>query len=140
MILRACIKCGVPSKDGYCAKHPKPRPWATSKRRERIGMSGGAWETLRRNVLKRDMGCCYLCGRLGASEVDHLLALADGGTNLPENLASAHPSCHRRKHLEPEWARPQIRDAIALLAPRGLETHQPHPETRCTRQSPSQSQ
>ena len=46
-VLRACVRCGRPSKGGYCPEH-KPKPWATSKRRERMGLSGGRWDTLRR--------------------------------------------------------------------------------------------
>ena len=57
-ILRACIQCGVPTKDGYCPEHSKPKPWATSRHRERMGLSGGAWETLRQKVLAQDFGTC----------------------------------------------------------------------------------
>ena len=28
---------------------------------------GGEWETIRRRVLARDMGYCYLCDELGAT-------------------------------------------------------------------------
>ena len=58
------------------------------------------------------MGCCYLCGRLGATEVDHLIDVADGDSNEPTNLASAHPDCHRRKLREPEWAAEQVEMAL----------------------------
>ncbi len=63
-VLRSCVRCGRLSRESYCAKH-KPKPWAASKRRERMGLSGGNWETLRRKVLARDRTCCYL----GASSV-----------------------------------------------------------------------
>ena len=54
-ILRACVTCGRPSRESYCAAH-KPKPWEGSKRRERMGMSNGSWETVRRKVLARDLG------------------------------------------------------------------------------------
>lgn len=114
MILRACVKCGLPSPESYCPEH-KPKAWANSKRRERMGLSGGAWATVRRRVLKRDMGCCYLCDKPGADEVDHLVELAAGGTNDPNNLASCHAACHRHKHREPEWAGDRVQMALGVL-------------------------
>jgi 5-methylcytosine-specific restriction enzyme A len=116
-VLRACVTCGVPATESYCSEH-KPKPWATSKRRKRLGLSGGAWETLRRKVLARDRTCCYLCDRLGADQVDHLVEVADGGTNDLTNLASCHAACHDRKHRDPEWAEERVERARALL---GLE-------------------
>lgn len=76
----------------------------------------GAWETLRRKVLARDQGVCYLCDRRGADEVDHLLG--------PEHndlaaLASAHHGCHERRHREPEWARERVALALSVLGVRG---------------------
>ncbi len=45
-----------------------------------MGLSGGAWDTLRRKVLARDMGICFLCDKFGADQVDHLVELAAGGS------------------------------------------------------------
>jgi 5-methylcytosine-specific restriction endonuclease McrA len=80
-----------------------------------MGISGGAWEALRRKVLARDMGCCYLCNELGADQVDHLVEVADGGTNDLSNLASCHAACHDRKHGDPEWAQERVHLAPAVL-------------------------
>jgi 5-methylcytosine-specific restriction protein A len=80
-----------------------------------MGMSGGAWETVRTRVLARDMGCCYLCDKLGADQVDHLIEVAAGGTNRMNNLASCHGTCHERKHREPEWARERVEMALEVL-------------------------
>jgi 5-methylcytosine-specific restriction enzyme A len=116
-ILRACVECGAPSRESYCPEH-KPKPWGSSKRRERMGISGGAWETIRRRVLERDMGCCYLCDEADppATQVDHLISVADGGTSRMDNCASCHPACHARKHREPEWASGPIEMALRVLA------------------------
>lgn len=81
-----------------------------------MGISGGAWETVRRRVLERDIGTCYLCDELGADEVDHLVPVADGGTSRTDNLASVHSSCHRRRHAEPEWAEERVQMALEVLA------------------------
>jgi 5-methylcytosine-specific restriction protein A len=113
-ILRACVTCGSPSRETHCPEH-KRKPWATSRRRERIGMSGGAWETLRRKVLARDQGVCYLCDRLGADQVDHLIEVAAGGTNGMDNLGSCHGACHELKHRDPEWAMERVEMALEVL-------------------------
>ena len=83
-----------------------------------MGLSGGAWETLRGKVLARDRGCCYLCDELGADRVDHLVEVANGGTNDLTNLASCHESCHDRRHCGPEWAQERVERALAVLGGR----------------------
>ena len=57
------------------------------------------------------MGICYLCDTTGADRVDHLIALADGGSNDLTNLASCHSNCHDRKHSDPDWARERVQSA-----------------------------
>jgi hypothetical protein len=61
------------------------------------------------------MGVCYLCGRLEADVVDHLVELAAGGTNDLTNLASCHAACHRRKHADPAWAAERVESALRVL-------------------------
>jgi len=80
-----------------------------------MGLSGGAWETLRRRVLKRDRGICYLCDKAEADEVDHLVEVSAGGTNDLRNLASVHRLCHGRRHREPDWAKDRVRMARRVL-------------------------
>jgi 5-methylcytosine-specific restriction endonuclease McrA len=80
-----------------------------------MGLSGGAWDTLRCKVLARDFGVCYLCDKFGAEQVDHLVEVADGGTNDLTNLASCHAACHERRHRDPEWARERVERALAVL-------------------------
>lgn len=115
-VLRACVRCGKPSPDSYCSEH-RPKPWATSRRAERVGISGGRWQALRDQVVTRDRGCCYLCGRLveGPFEIDHLVPVAAGGTNDLRYLATAHPDCHARRHREPDWAAERVESALRVL-------------------------
>jgi 5-methylcytosine-specific restriction endonuclease McrA len=80
-----------------------------------MGLSGGAWQTVRQKVLTRDMDSCYLCGGPGANQVDHLVGVADGGSNDLSNLASCHAACHARKHRDPEWARGRVEAALTVL-------------------------
>jgi 5-methylcytosine-specific restriction endonuclease McrA len=109
-VLRACLQCGVPSPNSYCAQHTP-----TNRRRERMGISGGRWETVRKRVLARDQGTCYICGRLGSDEVDHLKPVAEGGSSELVNLASVHSSCHIHRHQDPDWASERVSAALKAL-------------------------
>jgi 5-methylcytosine-specific restriction endonuclease McrA len=55
---------------------------------------GRAGQRLNRLVIHRDHGICWLCGLPGADTVDHIVGLADGGTNQLDNLRAAHLSCN----------------------------------------------
>lgn len=114
VILRACATCGKPSPEPYCSKH-KP----VNRRRQRMKMSGGAWEAVRRQIIARDLRCCYLCGQVveddESLEVDHLVPVAAGGSNSLTNAASAHRACHKRRHADPEWASERVEATIELL-------------------------
>lgn len=53
-------------------------------------------------------GCCYYCnikvGGKGARwQVDHVIPLSRGGTNLPENIVVACESCNRKKYNFMPW-------------------------------------
>jgi 5-methylcytosine-specific restriction protein A len=96
LILRACVTCGKPSRSGYCDEH-KPKPWQTSRRRERRRVSGWEEQRRRQRVLAKFMGACHWCGRKGATEVDHVVPLAEGGSDTEQNLAPIHSDCHREK-------------------------------------------
>lgn len=117
-VLRACAVCAKPSPKPYCQEHQRDR-WAQSKRQSRMGIGGGTWEALRHKVITRDLRCCYLCDQVISEgdqiEVDHLVEVADGGTNDLSNLATAHVACHRRRHREPDWAAERIEKALKGL-------------------------
>ena len=99
-ILRACIVCAKPGPESYCAEH-KPKPWATSKRKDRLTVSGSAEQARRLRILERDLSTCHVCGKLGADQVDHRIPLAEGGADEEWNLASIHAEpCHRIKTAE----------------------------------------
>jgi 5-methylcytosine-specific restriction protein A len=85
--------------------------WNGSTRRQRLP---GNWGTLRRRILTRDDGVCYICHLPGATDVDHI----EPGDNHDEsNLAPVHGvPCHRDKTIrEREAKRPRQR--------RPTETH-----------------
>jgi 5-methylcytosine-specific restriction protein A len=72
------------------------RPWGASGSAEARGY-GAAWQRTARRILKRDAGLCYVCRTSGATQVDHVVPRAAGGTEDDGNLAAIHASCHRRK-------------------------------------------
>jgi 5-methylcytosine-specific restriction protein A len=93
------------SPNGYCDAHQgEVSNW--SKRPDRAGSTtargyGHKWRQLREQVLKRDQFLCQCCARAGrvseASEVDHIVAKAHGGTDAPGNLEAICVDCHKAK-------------------------------------------
>jgi 5-methylcytosine-specific restriction protein A len=91
-------------RGGFCDKHQDRarKPWEGSGWRKRT-MSGGAWAKLRKQILERDAyqcRCeeCRLTGEIHeATEVDHVVSLARGGTDDPSNLQAISAEHHRSK-------------------------------------------
>ena len=72
--------------------------------------SGHAWGKIRKRILRRDPLCvyCKAKGRVSASvEVDHIVPLAQGGTDDDENLCGTCHSCHAEKSARERGARPK---------------------------------
>lgn len=64
------------------------------------------WGLVRASVFERDDFTCQYCGeRGGRLECDHVLPVARGGGNEPENLKTACYACNRSKrdHLLADW-------------------------------------
>ena len=91
--------------NGYCDGHAdlaaeQARAWAT---RKGSGRGGRPWRRKRERILKRDQYLCRCddCAQLGrireAHEVDHILALAHGGTDDDGNLRAINRDCHKAK-------------------------------------------
>ncbi|MCP4485772.1 MAG: HNH endonuclease [Gammaproteobacteria bacterium] len=59
-------------------------------------------------LLHRERGLCHYCGNLVASpsvsnqeyDIDHMVPIAQGGTNDPTNLALSCPGCNNQKRAE----------------------------------------
>lgn len=61
---------------------------------------GSEWETTRLRILNRDGWVCGYCGdplEGSNATVDHIVAIAHGGTDDDTNLISACRSCNGRK-------------------------------------------
>ena len=96
-IQRACVTCGKPGPESYCAAH-KPQPWANSKRSSKVTIPRSQEQARRTRILERYQDTCHVCGKRGADQVDHVVPLAEGGFDNETNLAPIHGNpCHRRK-------------------------------------------
>ena len=95
-VLRACVKCGIPSTGSYCPEH-QPKPWATSTRKQRLKVSSSEERRRAKRVMARYLGACHWCGNPGATQIDHVVPLAEGGPDDETNLLPIHDHCHREK-------------------------------------------
>lgn len=82
------------------------------------------WEVTRRRILRRDHWICYVCGKGGATEVDHVVPASQGGGDEDGNLKAIHAApCHARKTaLEGVKANP--------MAKTRKRKQEPHPGDR----------
>jgi 5-methylcytosine-specific restriction enzyme A len=64
------------------------------KDRRRGNPYGAEWRRIRDKILERDRHVCKKCGAR-ASNVDHILAKADGGSDDLSNLRSLCLRCHK---------------------------------------------
>ena len=62
---------------------------------------GRKWMAIRERVMARDCGLCQTCLRNGLTtigkQVDHIVALINGGSNGDDNLECICESCHQDK-------------------------------------------
>ncbi|MGE5595524.1 MAG: HNH endonuclease [Hyphomicrobiales bacterium] len=98
--MQRCLDCGALTKRAtrcrVCSRlHRLPRDRRNTAAR---GGSGWAWQRTRRAVLERDGHRCIACGATGVRfEVDHVLPLANGGSNELRNLRTLCLPCHRKR-------------------------------------------
>lgn len=71
--------------------------------------SGSREQKINRAVMEQHEGQCHVCGLHGADQIDHVIPLAEGGSDGTENRRPIHSEpCHRIKTAE-ERARAQRR-------------------------------
>lgn len=65
------------------------------------GRGGRPWRRKRARVLERDSFCCKPCEREGkltvATQVDHVIPKAEGGSDDDDNLQAICDPCHEAK-------------------------------------------
>lgn len=110
---------------------PKPRKANWDNKRDVRNLTGRPWRRLREQVLQRDKYLCQVCLSLDrlteAQEVDHILPLAKGGTDKPDNLQSICTPCHKAKtaneggkaSTHPEWLPKPACDVVLVTGPPG---------------------
>ena len=113
-IPRPCRAAGCSGKTterhGYCPDHEHMSVGWNERRKGKSGRGGRPWRRKREAVLQRDRYLCQTCWRTGratpATEVDHIKALADGGTDSVTNMEAICSACHKAKtHRESTAAR-----------------------------------
>lgn len=95
---RACLLYGPGCSDNgravlgtsRCKAHGGGK-WARTKP---AGRYGAAWRDLRARVLLEEPFCA-MCGVAKATQVDHAVAIADGGTDERSNLRGLCFPCHK---------------------------------------------
>jgi 5-methylcytosine-specific restriction protein A len=76
----------------------KPTTAHTPKKNWGQGRGGRAWRKLRDEILARDNYTCQCCGRVGGRlELDHIVNVAQGGTDDKSNLQILCHTCHKTK-------------------------------------------
>lgn len=89
----------------WASKNPEAvRVQARNRRaRKRAAPGSHTVEDVQRKFQQQD-GKCYWCRQpLTEYHVDHIVALVQGGSNGPENLCCACPTCNLRKNKKMPW-------------------------------------
>jgi len=55
------------------------------------------WAALKRYVIARDRGICWIDGLPGATSADHIIPRSKGGIDHPSNLRAVHWCCNMRR-------------------------------------------
>lgn len=86
--------------DAFLEAHPGYERLTRARRRARLANADGSHtiEDIQKQYV-RQHGRCYYCGKdVGEKyHVDHVMPLAKGGSNGPENLVIACPQCNHQK-------------------------------------------
>lgn len=60
--------------------------------------SGSREQKVNRVIMDKHDGTCHVCGLPGSDQVDHVIPLAEGGSDDMENRRPIHSEpCHREK-------------------------------------------
>lgn len=102
----ACRQCSAEHDRRYRSSKPLVARAKTAKRRKRALKSAAHYRAEDVHTRKRlQRGRCWWCGeRVGADyHVDHIIPLAQNGSNGPENICISCPSCNLSKGAKMPW-------------------------------------
>lgn len=104
-VVMAWAEDAVANKPKWIA-HRDGHSSAKDSNRSRRGMPDHKWRALRQAIFERDEWACQYCGDGEDLTCDHIVPLVRGGTNDPDNLATACRSCNSSKgdKMPDEWA------------------------------------
>ena len=78
----------------------KPKQSMEPKKNWGSGRGGRPWRRLKAKIHLRDLYTCKHCGLVTMSlELDHIINIAQGGTDDESNLQSLCPPCHLKKTI-----------------------------------------
>jgi 5-methylcytosine-specific restriction protein A len=84
---RVCGWCAgdlPPRRSSWCSKDCADAAWLRMN-----------WSAIRRYVIRRDKACVICADKYNGHEVDHILAVKEGGTDDPRNLRLLCEPCHK---------------------------------------------
>jgi len=104
--VKNCPNLAIPS-ERFCAYHRKQFNRDYNKLKKKEGQNRQYWSSYQwrkiRNIYLRKYPLCIECGNQ-ATEVDHIIPVKLGGSNIESNLQPLCKSCHSRKTaLEGRW-------------------------------------
>ncbi|MCO8071880.1 HNH endonuclease [Acinetobacter lwoffii] len=81
----------IKTKPAQSTAQPQPKRWGS-------GRGGRPWRRLKEKIHTRDHWTCLHCGITTMKlELDHIINVAQGGTDDESNLQSLCPECHKVK-------------------------------------------
>lgn len=106
----------------YCEQHASEHVWGGTSRGTATERGYGApWRTMRQAVLNETPMCaeCLRCGRpVPATQVDHIIPKARGGTDDHANLQALCSRCHAVKTARESGRSAQRNGADGGIPPR----------------------
>lgn len=97
-------RCKQMSVSGGRCKQHQQKAWASSEGKTATERGyGHSWRKVRKQALERDQYLCQECLKHGiatlATDVDHIINKAQGGTDELNNLQSLCNPCHKNKTI-----------------------------------------
>lgn len=92
-----CLYCGVISRGGTCRQCKAAIEARDPKRQQRHRQYDYEWTRLSR-LARTLQPWCSRCGSKNDLTADHILSLANGGSNILENVMVLCRKCNSSKH------------------------------------------
>jgi 5-methylcytosine-specific restriction endonuclease McrA len=124
--LKPCIVCGA----AYRPISPYDRGCSIHKRASRSPSTRAQDRQYARNrrIMLKDNPPCVWCGQ-PATTVDHLIAVANGGSNDLENLVACCRHCNLSRKDNPDW-KPPTQTGQQTITPPTASPQKPSGDTR----------